>query len=144
MPFEEISPPKKTETRKIQPDEILLTTRNSRRCTQVLFRFGDDAARRLKLHVGRHYKVRWGTDEHAGKLRISEASTGWEFKVPKNTKVAQFLFTRLPDAYRGKHFSSKGVTAEHIDGVLGRSDPFIQITLPSDFFAEPEVEDEQA
>jgi hypothetical protein len=27
---------------------------------------------------------------------------------------------------------------------LGRSDPFVQLILPSDFFAEPEDTDEQA
>jgi len=110
----------------------------------VVLRFGDEAVKRLKLSVGKQYMVRWGVDEHAGKLRLSEVSKGWELKVPKRGNTAQITLSRLPEQYLGRAFQAKKITGEHIDGVLGRSDPFVQLILPSDFFAEPEDSDEQA
>ncbi|WP_339860446.1 hypothetical protein [Thalassospira alkalitolerans] len=143
MSFVEIAPPNKNVKPPIQPDEILLTTRKVHKCNMVVLRFGDDAMKRLKLHVGRQYMVRWGIDDHAGKLRLSEVTKGWELKVPKRGNTAQITLSRLPDQYEGRSFQAKKITGEHIDGVQGRSDPFVQLVLPSDFFAEPEETNEQ-
>jgi hypothetical protein len=143
MSFIEIAPPAKSTKPPINPDEILLTTRKVRKCDMVLLRFGEIAIKRLKLHVGRQYMVRWGIDEHAGKLRLSEVSKGWELKVPKRGNTAQITLSRLPQHYLGRSFQAKKITGEQIDGVQGRSDPFVQLVLPSDFFAEPEEDDHE-
>jgi hypothetical protein len=144
MSFVTIEPPVKNVKPAIKPDEVLLTTRKVHKCNMVVLRFGDEAVKRLKLSVGKQYMVRWGVDEHAGKLRLSEVSKGWELKVPKRGNTAQITLSRLPEQYLGRAFQAKKITGEHIDGVLGRSSQFVQIILPSDFFAEPEETDEQA
>ena len=143
MPFEEIAPPPKTTSVSVKPDEILMTTRRVHKCQMVVLRFGDAAIKRLKLRVGQHYLARWGTEEHAGKLRLTEVTKGWELKQPKRGKTPQITFSRLPEGYQGRSFVAKKITAEHIDGVLGRSDPFVQFTLPSDFFGEPDEADHE-
>ncbi|AUG53910.1 hypothetical protein [Thalassospira marina] len=140
MSFEEIAPPPKYAPVSIEPDEIVISTRSMRKCQMVVLRFGEGAVKRLKLRVGHHYLARWGSAEHQGKLRLSEVSRGWELKQPKRSKIAQITFSRLPASYQGKQFSGKRITAEQIDGVPGRSEPFVQLVLPVDFFAEPDHE----
>ncbi|MAZ33411.1 MAG: hypothetical protein CMO06_09730 [Thalassospira sp.] len=138
MTFVEINPAKAVSKPTIQPDEIHLSTRQMRGCRMIVLRFGELAIKRLKLQVGRQYAARWGINEHAGKLRLNEVSKGWPLIMPKRSKAAQITLSRLPEQYEGRAFSAKKITGEHIDGVLGRSDPFVQLILPTDIFAEPE------
>tara|TARA_R110001583_G_scaffold151740_2_gene303613 strand:+ start:6185 stop:6613 length:429 start_codon:yes stop_codon:yes gene_type:complete len=140
MSFIEIAPPQKYSTVAVNPDEIMISTRCVRKCQMLVLRFGEDAVKRLKLRPGHYYMARWGTNEHQGKLRLSEVSKGWELKLPKRSKIAQITFSRLPASYQGKQFAGKRITAEQIDGVPGRSEPFVQLVLPVDFFAEPDHE----
>ncbi|MBC06330.1 hypothetical protein [Thalassospira sp.] len=144
MVFVEISPPKKYAKPTIQPDEIQLSTRKMRGCRMIVLRFGEQALKRLRLKTGSEYAARWGIGDHQGKLRLNEVTKGWPLKMPKRGKTAQITLSRLPEQYEGREFQAKKITGEHIDGVLGRSDPFVQLILPSDFFAEPEDSDEQA
>lgn len=143
MTYVEINPAKAVSKPTIQPDEIHLSTRQMRGCQMIVLRFGEQAMKRLKLHVGRQYSARWGINEHEGKLRLNEVPKGWPLKQPKRSKAAQITFSRLPEQYQGRQFHAKKVTAEQIDGVLGRSDPFVQITLPTDVFNEPDEADHE-